>query len=492
MAVTHSPRTDCTERGNHRKSSFSPRIPKPSHPMIATMLRRCRHLIVQNNNTSDLRTTICCRWLGNLEDPKKPRPSFVPKPAATRDRVFRTTVVNRPLVSDDNELKGTTPTSTTIKRQTQRIGGNDGRLNQNRTHQSAATAAAPVTSRMSWAAPRPTSDVTVESLMERMNGDPLNLRARNPLASALASIQREKEELDQIFGAPLIDDMVSLKFGNSPVDPNAFDRDAYQQYRQLLDKILSAESFSSNCPMPLRRDLIEWLHTPTKIVDVRLPSLENARQNGLEVLQDDKDFQRRAELFKDELKEQQDRFKAQVGINQVQLYAAAGVLSRIGRRCAQRAWSLPLEVAWAKAKEAGLELPVDTLVNYLHVVSSYPGRSSDGLIGNMLGLSMFGDTPQTKSSATEIDANVNSNENHDGDEPETGSNIPPEIACYHDLLYKPSEKSISVRVKYLVSKGETALAEALLEQSAVSLGVEQQSFLCVFLSNFMPILVCKR
>jgi hypothetical protein len=302
-------------------------------------------------------------------------------------------------------------------------------------------------------------DVTVKSLMERMSGDPLNIKARNPLASALASIQREKAEFDQIFGAPLIDDMVS-SLGKAPRDPNAYDNESYQQYRSLLDEVLAATSFVANYPEQMRRPVIEWLHTRTKTVEVRLPSLENALEHGLDTFQDEVDFNNRATLFQNELKVQRDLFSDQTGIDEIQLNTITGVMAHIGRFCAKRARSLPLEVAWAKCKEAGLEIPMKMLVNYLHVVSSYPGRANNSLLTNMQSLSMFDSKQHENHTSKEADSDTTTDD--------AVNDIRAEIAFFHDLLYKPSEKSLTVRVRFLVSQGKTAEAEALLEESKVS------------------------
>jgi hypothetical protein len=285
-----------------------------------------------------------------------------------------------------------------------------------------------------------------------MSGDPLNIKAQNPLDSALAS--------DQIFGAPLKDDMVS-SLGKPPRDPNAYDNESYQQYRSLLDEVLAATSFTANYPEQMRRSVIEWLHASTKTVEVRLPSLDNALEHGLGTFQDEVDFNNRATLFQNELKVQRDLFSDQTGINEIlPLNTITGVMAHIGRVCAKRARSLPLEVAWAKCKEAGLEIPMKMLVNYLHVVSSYPGRANNSLLTNMQSLSMFDGKQHENHLSNEPDANTNTDD--------AVNNIRAEIAFFHDLLYKPSEKSLTIRVKFLVSQGKTAEAEALLEESKVS------------------------
>ena len=60
--------------------------------------------------------------------------------------------------------------------------------------------------------------------------------------------------------------------------------------------------------------------------------------------------------------------------------------------------------------------------------------------------------------------------------------IPGEVATFHDLLYEPTEKSISLRVKGLVRRGEVAEAEALL------LSMSKSSFKMLRLQTYLRVL----
>lgn len=103
------------------------------------------------------------------------------------------------------------------------------------------------------------------------------------------------------------------------------------------------------------------------------------------------------------------------------------------RHCAKRSRSDPMHVCWYKVKESGLELPQDSISTFLYVVTT---------MGSSLG-SMF-------------------NRSH-GEEEENIYLVPEEVATYHDLLCKPTESSVSLRIKTLAGQGDTVTAEELLE-----------------------------
>ncbi|KAL7466845.1 hypothetical protein ACHAXS_007118 [Conticribra weissflogii] len=144
------------------------------------------------------------------------------------------------------------------------------------------------------------------------------------------------------------------------------------------------------------------------------------------------------------------------------------LLASLGRYCARRARSSPMEVAWYKVKESGIVLSRDTISNYLHVVSTM------GV--DVLGLNRFGSSHKSllSSSSTGGSGDGNGNcgvQSKTNEEDESLSNafhIPEEVATYHDLLSRPTESSISLRVKALTSKGDARGAEELLETFKVT------------------------
>jgi len=61
--------------------------------------------------------------------------------------------------------------------------------------------------------------------------------------------------------------------------------------------------------------------------------------------------------------------------------------------------------------------------------------------------------------------------------------IPEEVVTYHDLCLKPTELSISLRVKSLASKGDAVAAEELLEAFKVSFSYHIVQPLICFMSH---------
>ena len=116
---------------------------------------------------------------------------------------------------------------------------------------------------------------------------------------------------------------------------------------------------------------------------------------------------------------------------------------------------LPMEVAWYKVKESGLVLPKDTISTYLYVV---------GTMG-------MGDSFRMTT----------------GDD-ENESSISEEVVTYHDLAMKPTESSISLRVKAFASKGDAKTAQELLEAFKNTIGDDPNNKEAIRLRTYLPIL----
>ena len=140
------------------------------------------------------------------------------------------------------------------------------------------------------------------------------------------------------------------------------------------------------------------------------------------------------------------------------------IMSALGRYCARRARSSPMIVAWSKVKESGIVLPKDTISTFLYVCGTM-NIMSDSIVGGGYG----GGIVSSMSDDNKVKTTGDTNEKEDEDDDKNDKFlIPEEIATYHDLLCKPTESSISLRVKSLASKGDAADAEDLLETFKVS------------------------
>ena len=133
------------------------------------------------------------------------------------------------------------------------------------------------------------------------------------------------------------------------------------------------------------------------------------------------------------------------------------LVGSLARYCARRARSSPMVVAWSKIKECGIFLPKDTVTTLLYVCGTMGMADSIGMSG---GIGAY-----SSSSSYDGDGGGEGKIVGGGDERFL---VPEEVATYHDLSSKPTEASISLRIKSLASKGDARSAETLLEAFKVS------------------------
>lgn len=129
--------------------------------------------------------------------------------------------------------------------------------------------------------------------------------------------------------------------------------------------------------------------------------------------------------FQEQIKRQSQKIEDEGKLNSHQRQLALRALSYMGDYCAKKQTSLPLYVAWDKIKEAGLTPRNHALSSYLYMLSSQ----------------------------NDIDEIHSSSD---------GSDIPGEVAMFHDIMYEPTENTVSIRIKSLVRQGKAAEAEDLL------------------------------
>jgi hypothetical protein len=114
------------------------------------------------------------------------------------------------------------------------------------------------------------------------------------------------------------------------------------------------------------------------------------------------------------------------------------LIGALSRYCARRARSSPMVVAWSKVKESGILLPKNVIATMLYVCGTMGMADSIGVMSS------------------------SSSSGSDGALDEKFL-VPEEVATYHDLSSKPTEASISLRIKSLVTKGDASGAEKMLE-----------------------------
>jgi len=124
---------------------------------------------------------------------------------------------------------------------------------------------------------------------------------------------------------------------------------------------------------------------------------------------------------KQKLRERRQMYLDRTGLTVPQHKLATVLLAHLADHCAKNSSPGPLHVAWEKVLEAGMTPLSRTLSTYLYVLS---------LEGDI-------DTSERDVSA--------------------------EVAMFHDGLYEPTEKTITLLVKSFVSRGDAEGAEALLD-----------------------------
>lgn len=157
------------------------------------------------------------------------------------------------------------------------------------------------------------------------------------------------------------------------------------------------------------------------------------------------------------------------------------IMGALARYCARRARSSPMVVTWYKIKECGIHLPQDIMATMLYVCGTMGMADS---IGSSSGIG------STYSSSYYYSANDPKDErNVCDDDVEERFLVPKEVATYHDLSSKPTEASISLRIKSLVSNGDASGAENLLEAFKKLIEADKSSTgELVRLRTYLPIL----
>jgi len=138
--------------------------------------------------------------------------------------------------------------------------------------------------------------------------------------------------------------------------------------------------------------------------------------------------------FSSKIEAQRATFLSSSGMTLNQHKILLKVLGYVGNRCAKFRNYRPLLIAWDKIKEAGCTPRENVLSTFLYALSEADG------------------------SEVSEDAQVNGGE---CDSPV--AEVIREIATFHDMMYKPTEKTLSLRVKLYVAQGDASGAEGLLD-----------------------------
>jgi len=135
---------------------------------------------------------------------------------------------------------------------------------------------------------------------------------------------------------------------------------------------------------------------------------------------------------KQKLRQRSETYLHRTGLTPQQHKLATILLAHLADHCAKKSSPGPLRVAWEKVLEAGCTPLSRTLSTYLYVLGLESSETDD----------------------------------NDDDNDDDKRDIVAEVATLHDALYEPTEKTTTLLVKSLVSRGDAAGAESLLSTIA--------------------------
>jgi hypothetical protein len=224
---------------------------------------------------------------------------------------------------------------------------------------------------------------------------------------------------------------------------SAFQEEDFSQYMNLMNDLKSGGIL-----VACGQALSDWLQSDQKVIDYHLPLLSKYAQEGTNNADE--------LLVRDELAKQRTAFMKALNIDDDQYQRAIHYLVTMGHKCAKFGKAQAIRVAWEKVKEAGITLKSDSLNTYLYASSTFQNRSlSSSPLSSAMDL--FG--RQDKEMANGLTRNL-----LEGAPSKEEVDVAEEVAVVHDSMYPPSEQTISVRVKAMVSNGHGHAAETLLEQ----------------------------
>eukprot|EP00957_Ditylum_brightwellii_P125201 9544457-Ditylum_brightwellii.AAC.1 len=148
------------------------------------------------------------------------------------------------------------------------------------------------------------------------------------------------------------------------------------------------------------------------------------------------------EELRSNIAKSKDTYLTQTQLTPAQYKLALMALTYMGDYCAKKRVSIPLLVAWYIVKDGGMILRDKAYGTYLYVLSSID-RNNNGVSAAPL----------------------------KGEEEEERTRVAEEVATIHDILFQPDEKTLSVRVKNMVKRGDEHGAMELL--SSVSTGNQE-------------------
>jgi hypothetical protein len=274
-----------------------------------------------------------------------------------------------------------------------------------------------------------------------------------------------------------------------------FENHFFLQYIEAMEEIISNPKFGKrHTKKAVKDDVLEsvsqWLLKDERSLDYEYSALDQSIENGIpessllegnnSKVKDSSEFRSavsevgtQSNLFYEELCGQKEKFLTKMEFDETHFDLIQEALNVLASYCARRARTGPLVVGWEKAKEAGFiptNKTTDTLLYVSGVMSVSRLLTSPSLIGDR------GPPRLTSHGASVLDilGDIGSDASYQNDDSEIENqqkkkvDLPTELVIFHDLLFEPTERSISIRVKKLVANGNATGAEQLLDSAGVS------------------------
>lgn len=288
--------------------------------------------------------------------------------------------------------------------------------------------------------------------------------SKNPLQSAPVPTKdpRNGETLFDVFPVPT---KIHRK-------SNAFPEEEFLAYESIIQDIIANPDFRKmHKRKPIKeadaRPVEQWLTSDVPLVKFDVPSFLNAVEGGKQPKMVSEIDQAAAS----EVREQKRRFMETMDFSQKQYEMMAGALFKMANTLAKTGNGQPMPVMWEKIKEAGIS-DKGMIHNVLYVTATFPSGQANSSAkrkskyGHLTGLVSILDVIDATGSRG-VDISID----------DDSIDLVDQIAIYHDLLHKPTEQSINIRMKLLVAQGKAQEADTLLqEQEKITTGLHLRVF----------------
>jgi len=267
---------------------------------------------------------------------------------------------------------------------------------------------------------------TVPKQRESSENNKISKNDQFPLMNALDSaVTHDNAIMPNDSGEP---NKKNIRQTYTTVGTPYHDKSNYKSFENTLKEVLIRFPLrDKRASEEDKKVVFDHLFTSERIVCVNIPVLHDSfiNANSCSINEDEMKTK-----FQSQMNDQRLSFIDTCKLTDHQLNFALRVLTYFGDYCAKKSFHKPLHIAWDKMKEMGIVPPKNVLSTFLY---------------------SFSLEADCESSSFNADDN-NYNPTH----------MKEEVATLHDVMYEPSENTISLRIKALVRKGNAVAAERLI------------------------------